>query len=325
MKISIKSSSGHGRTHDFDIEPSITIRKLKQHLHEKTDDPNFQTMCLMFDGELLDDDDTVSDFDIKAGSVLQLIDPTVNYRSLVGFIGLKFVNVSADQGLKQIQWSQTAPRWRRARHGLCLEGQCANSECEAYGSTVIIPIGYRRFDMSTDPNETTTKCPICKKYVNPATCGFNNCWWRYDGTKDCENGPPQLCSSDWTHADDAYHRFDKQESGIIIWRKLIFEAVKQRPLETPGAAPDNSVGLQTSEGASEESATLTLSQSSAGEFQCVFLSYIAVSKSIKMNIDLFSSRHESVRLIQRPLLIFIMFFTFDNDIILQDSPEPSPR
>jgi hypothetical protein len=330
MKISIKSLIGHGRIYDFDIESSITIQELKQRLREKTGDHNVQTVCLIFDGEQLDDDDTVSDFDIKAGSVLELINLSTKTRNLQGFFGLKFVDVSVGQGLQRIQWVQTAPRWRRARHGLCLEGQCTNSKCEAHGCTVIIPIGYRKFDMSIDPNETTTKCPACKKYVNPVTCGFNNCWWRYEGTKDCGNGPPQPCSSDWTQVDDAYHRFDEQESGIIVWRKLIFEAVKRRPSETLGGAPDDSVGLEISEvseeparsEASQSSATLTSSRSSAGEFQCFSLSYIAISKFIKMNINLFSSKNESVGLVQRPSLTFIMFLTPANRIIQQ---EPSTK
>jgi hypothetical protein len=265
-------------------------------------------MCLVFDGELLDDDDTVSDFEIKDGSVLELVNPNANYRSLTGFFGLKFVDVSVGKGLKRIEWSKTAKRWRRTRHGLCLEGRCTNSKCEAHGHTVIMPIGYRKFDMSNDPNETTTKCPVCSEYVQPETCGFNNCWWRYDGTKDCGNRPPEACSSSWQEADDAYHRFDEQISGIIAWRRLIFEAVKQKPSEKIGGSLEHSAGLETSEGASGESvsseawqssATSTTSPMSPGELKYFSLSYITISKSIKMNIDLCLSRNESVRLLQR--------------------------
>jgi hypothetical protein len=314
MKIYITTSFGNGRTYDFDIDSSIKkIQELKQRLLEKIGGYNSQTMCLVFDGELLDNDDAVSDFDIKDGSVLELVNPDANYRSLKGFFGLKFVDVSAGEGLKRIEWSKTAKRWRRTRHGLCLEGQCKNSKCEAHGHTVIIPIGYRKFDMSSDLNETTTKCPICSKYVRPETCGFNNCWWRYDGTKDCENGPPQACSSGWEWADDAYHRFDEQQSGIVTWMRLTFEAVKQKPLEKLGGSMENSAGLETSEGASEESVSSEAWQSSTtsitspmslGEFKYFSLSYIPISKSNKMNIDLFLSRNESVRLLQRPSLTF---------------------
>lgn len=231
MKIFVTSSIKRRYTYDFDIESSTTIYELKQRLLEKTGDDHVRLMCLVFDGEMLDDNDTVSEFDIKEGSVLELTHPTAQTRALNPLFGLKFVDVSVDQGLKRIQWSRAAPRWRRARHGLCLEGPCTNSKCEAFNRSVIMPIGYKRFDMASDPNESTTRCPACKKYVKPVTCGFNNCWWRYEGTKECENGPPQPCSKNWTKADDAYHRFDEQENEIITWRKLIFEAVKQLPSE----------------------------------------------------------------------------------------------
>ncbi|CAF1327486.1 unnamed protein product [Adineta steineri] len=208
-------------------------------------------MYLMFNGEQLDEEDIVSDFDIKAGSKLELVDPTVKYRKFTGFFGLKFVDVSNDKNLNRKEWSKTAPRWRRARHGLCLEGECKNSKCEASGRTVIMPIGYKKFDMSSDPSETTTKCPVCKKYVPPVTCGFNNCWWRYDGVKDCQNAPPESCSSGWKRADDAYYHFKDEQNEIIDWRKLIFEAIREHPSE---AASEESVGLEASTGQPEESA-----------------------------------------------------------------------
>jgi hypothetical protein len=223
MKISVRNSIGQGWTYDFDIASSIRIHELKQRLRENIGDDNLQMTRLVFNGQQLDDDHTVSDYDIRDGSVLELINPP----------------------------------WRRTGPGLCLEGECTNSGCDAYRDIVIMPIGYRKFDMSIDPNETTTKCPACKKYVRPDTCGFTNCWWKYDGTKDCGNEPPQSCSSDWERADDAYHSFDEQQSGIIKWRKLIFEAVEERPSGTHG----------------QSSATSKSSPSSASEFQYFSLTY----------------------------------------------------
>lgn len=144
--------------------------------------------------------------------------------------GAEFVDTSNEAGLKKMEWSADAPAWRRAPPGLCLEGICSNSLCEANGKEVIIPIGYKKFDLVLDANASTTKCPSCSKYVEPKTCSFNNCWWKWSGIKQEAKGEaPTPCSSDWKHADDAYHYFDQRESGAVVWRQLILEAVKNKP------------------------------------------------------------------------------------------------
>ncbi|CAF1176120.1 unnamed protein product [Rotaria sp. Silwood1] len=133
----------------------------------------------------------------------------------------------------RIEWATTAPRWRRARRGLCLEGQCPTSACEAFNRTVIMSLGFRRFDMLSDVGLATTKCPICKQYVEPVTCSFNNCWWRYEGIKRSQSQAPESCSCDWKHADDAYYRFDENHGEEVSWLKLVFEVVEQMSSEAP--------------------------------------------------------------------------------------------
>ncbi|CAF1206139.1 unnamed protein product [Rotaria sordida] len=148
-------------------------------------------------------------------------------------MGSRFVNVGNGKGLTRIEWSTTAPRWRRTIPGLCLEGQCSNSECEAYDRSVIMCIGYRKFDILADADETTTVCPICKQFVEPKTCAFNNCWWRYEGIQQAEAGsskPPKKCSNEWHKVDDAYHYFDEETSGTVTWKRLVVEAVKDKPM-----------------------------------------------------------------------------------------------
>lgn len=90
-------------------------------------------------------------------------------------LGVNFVDVSNEAGFKKVEWANDAPAWRHAKHGLCLEGICKNISCEANGQQVIMPIGYKKFDLVADPSESTTICPMCFKYVEPQTCGFNNC------------------------------------------------------------------------------------------------------------------------------------------------------
>ena len=73
------------------------------------------------------------------------------------------------------------------------------------------------------PNHATN-CPKCKKHVNPITCGFNNCEWRFMGIKyDEKNGPSKRVKSDWTKVDDNYYRFDPKRNGTVDWTYLAIE------------------------------------------------------------------------------------------------------
>lgn len=301
MKIYIRTSFGHGITYSVNVESSMTIRELKQRLCEKISGFNVETMDLIFNKEQLYDEDSMVDYDIWSGSILELIDSRDQARQFGGFIGLKFVDVSDDRSLKRIEWAKTAPRWRRARQGLCLEGPCKNSNCEAFKQTVIISLGFRTFDLVSDVNEYTCKCPICKQWVEPITCAFNNCWWRYEGIKSYGNLPPKSCSCDWKQADDAYNRFDENQSETISWRKLKFEVVKQNttemsvnPIEVaiePEEPNDSKIWIQSSESTTPVSTTSLSSRLATGKFQSlfqiiiVFLSLSVYSRHRSSNIN----------------------------------------
>ncbi|CAF3851252.1 unnamed protein product, partial [Rotaria sp. Silwood1] len=183
--------------------------------------------------EVLDDNDsTIASYGVENKSILQLVNLNVTDRGYFPSMGGKFIDISNNKSIKRADWSETAPPWRKTRRGLCLEGLCRNNQCKAYKHHVVIPIGYKKFDIIIDSSETTTKCPLCKQYVEPITCGFNNCWWKYEGIKQDEDGkPPIRCSSNWQQADNAYHYFDEHTSRIVLWKQLIIEAVKKRPLE----------------------------------------------------------------------------------------------
>ncbi|CAF1392721.1 unnamed protein product [Adineta steineri] len=127
---------------------------------------------------------------------------------------------------KRVTWSDSCSPWRKldSQPGICVEGLCSNSSCQAFNQQVIISIGLTKFDFGAS---TSTLCPICKKYVtpNPNSCGFNNCWWRWHGRRQENGKAPRDCSDDWQHADDAYHYFDGDSIGTNeSWRHLVLEA-----------------------------------------------------------------------------------------------------
>ena len=232
MKIYIQYCLGTAQTYQFDVDRCTTIKQLKEKLLQKLNTNNNADMDTLYflqkDTEFFDETATLEDYEIEDETILQAVKP--NSRSSFGGSGRRFADLSNDQGLKKIAWAKTAPEWRIAPHGLCLEGICNNETCKAFKQTVIIPIGYKRFDILVDSNSKTSYCPVCKKYVDPESCSFNNCWWKFEGKKQDKPGDePKSCSSNWRMADDAYHCFDQEKSGLVSWRQLIIETVQNKP------------------------------------------------------------------------------------------------
>jgi hypothetical protein len=141
---------------------------------------------------------------------------------------------SAADGLHIIQLDEIKPpyellklpdnsTWRRFEPGLSLLGTCINSECDAYQKEVIMPIGLRNFDVLTDVNLSTTKCPQCKNFVEVSKLGFNECQWRIHGIKQTKpSQAPISFSEDWSRT-RGYSLFEYKLQEGIIWRKLIVE------------------------------------------------------------------------------------------------------
>ena len=75
-----------------------------------------------------------------------------------------FVDVGNESGLQHIKFSNTASRWRIDKAN--------NASCVAHQQQVIINIGFKKFDVLTDANAQTSKCPVCLQYVLPKTCAL---------------------------------------------------------------------------------------------------------------------------------------------------------
>ena len=119
----------------------------------------------------------------------------------------------ADENLERRAWSSNAPKWRIAKSGLCVEGKCTNEECEANGNMVVISMGFCSFTLPDD--DCRCSCPLCSKRVQPVTCAFNNCRWKWAGKKvePFPNPPSEYRDRKWQVADDAYHLFKPNTGG----------------------------------------------------------------------------------------------------------------
>ena len=63
---------------------------------------------------------------------------------------------------------------------------------------------------------------MCKVYVKPLTCAFNNCEYRYLAVKETDNGLQKI-KSEWVEVGNNYTRFDEDDqstySSLVIETK----------------------------------------------------------------------------------------------------------
>lgn len=169
---------------------------------------------LLYQGKQLVDCQTLQHYGISAGAELQLL-----FRLLGGQIPVvRFADVSDSRNLRKQAWAREAPSWRIARPGLCVEGHCRNPACAAAGRMIICNKAMGVFDLVVDA--PFVYCPSCDRHVEPETCAFNNCEWRFTGIKTVDT-PVMVNSLGWTAAGDQYERFSSDAACTVDWDRLL--------------------------------------------------------------------------------------------------------
>lgn len=143
-----------------------------------------------------------------------------------GGMGMPFADVANRRKLGRHEWSKTAPEWRKAKPGLCLEGVYTNKDCKADGKKIIYSHGFTGESGFCFENADGrhVMCPICGQWVNPTTCGFNNCDWKVTGKRwlGMKKGEKEV-DGEFQRADNAYYLFDDDP---VQWNALTLIAVR---------------------------------------------------------------------------------------------------
>lgn len=115
----------------------------------------------------------------------------LNLRLRGGGCVAKFVDLTNRKNVQDLEFApwDLCPRWRICDDGLNLEGTCKNISCKAFNNMVIMQMGQGVFDFTYDLHKC--KCPLCKKFIRPETCGYTDTEYTFVGIKrDKPDQPP---------------------------------------------------------------------------------------------------------------------------------------
>ena len=146
-----------------------------------------------------------------------------------GGLGMfEFLDVDESTKPKNLEFSESAPKWRRASIGLNLFGKCINKYCKAYKKEVIYTAGINnKFDFNSDKREI--KCPICSKNFIPMTMGFWKCEYQIKGEKLKNGDYEEVDINGKETKGDNFEYYDPYKNSTTYWSSLmIFTGHRQK-------------------------------------------------------------------------------------------------
>ncbi|KAI7826163.1 hypothetical protein BC939DRAFT_501846 [Gamsiella multidivaricata] len=198
-----------------------SIESIKVVIEEKTG-ILAQDQRLIFSGKQLEDWRTLQDYRILFGSTLHLV-LSLRGGGPPAVSGVLFADVSDTKNVRNIQFSDRAPRGRAVDNGTNVECRCSCTP----KYRVICPKGTGMLELS----RSTFCCPNCKQEnerVVPVTVGFSNCKYRFHGIKSATG---EQYTSDWKYvrSEAGYEVFDAGNQ--TTWRRLVIESAKMDECE----------------------------------------------------------------------------------------------
>ena len=168
-----------------------------------------------------------------SNSIIQLIRKQIVTGS--GGMDFKFTDVSKER-IKNLTFSNTAPKWRDAKQGLNIFGICQKRGCSAYKQEVVyIPenmdIKKNSFVFNVIEQRENMKCPMCKSIIKTKTIGFYKCEYQIIGKKIEEGEPKNYDSKPKETKDDNFEYFDPDENGEVEWTKMIIYVLPKQDMK----------------------------------------------------------------------------------------------
>ena len=203
----IKLIDTKGRASTFEVDKNMTIEEAKKMIGQADND-------WIYDGDILEDDKTFSDYYIKEGCQIM----TVGRFKAGGGFGLNTIDVSKNN-TRIVEFDDNAPYYRMVGNGLSIQAICG-SDCEAKDKIVYWHIGFvRNYDVLQNVGNGNIKCPACRNPIYPKNFGFLRCKYKIDFTKWEGNKP--ISNSVEGEADGEFKLFSEY-SGNANFTKLIF-------------------------------------------------------------------------------------------------------
>lgn len=203
IKLFIKTLTG--KTFEINICKNYTIHGIKRAIFDIEGIPTDQQR-LAFAGKQLEDEFTVSNYNIVNESVMYLI------LRLRGGGGAEFIDLT--KGFKKTNWSTTKqPSWRMCDKGVFYTGYCKNIKCITYNDYQCINKHYEPFDLIKDKNYF--KCNECDNFIDCISFGANNCILYING----ETYDGQVIKKKEKIGDYIYKPL-ASEKNVVLWKYL---------------------------------------------------------------------------------------------------------
>ena len=173
-----------------------------------------------YDGRVLKDNDIFSDIGIEDKDIISAQSNEKGGGFAPPPFGVNMADISNKRGLVEGNFSKNAKEWNIITTGLNVTGICKNDQCRACNNEVDCRIGLGTFDLVRDADRI--KCQICKEEMEPLTCCFSKCQYKFEGKKR-SNGKTEYVKSEWKRVEKDYEYYDPIKSGIVNWLMLIIE------------------------------------------------------------------------------------------------------